>query len=126
MLDKGQQQSVSQIIDNHYVTVFSIQNYANESVGVLLIARDISQYLQELATSRQDSESTKNKIQQFIFIFSIVTILAIWLVIVLVLKKVIEQAKQIASGDLVHKLESNQNDEIGILVNALHSMQERL
>ncbi len=123
-MDKGQQQSVSQIIDNHYVTVFSIQNYANESVGVLLIARDISQYLQELATSRQDSKSTKNKIQQFIF--SIVTILAIWLVIVLVLKKVIEQAKQIASGDLVHKLESNQNDEIGILVNALHSMQERL
>lgn len=134
LLEKGQKKSVSQIINNHYVTVFSIQDYAGQSIGVLLIARDISQYLNELATSRQDSESTKNEIQQFILIFSLATILVVWLVIVLIVKKVIgkpleqviEQTEQIADGNLVNKLELSQNDEIGTLVSALHSMQDRL
>ena len=134
LLEKGATAPFSKAVKDHYLTAFPINDFSGKSVGVMVVAQDISEYLNAINAVRENGEQVKSNLFVKYSIGSLViAILMIGLLSVIVsvliltpLKEAMQFTSRIAQGDYSRQLTVKTKDEIGKLIAALNAMSDQI
>lgn len=127
-LDKGFRESYSEIIGSYYITASPITDFSGHSVGVILLAKDITSYIQLM----EKAEETGGDITTWLFYMIggavFLTFIIVYFLLTIMINRIIirplnqslDFAKNVSEGDFTSLLDVDRKDEIGSLMEAFN------
>ncbi len=133
-LNKGRNATFAQEIGNHYVSVFPIQDYSGQTVGVMVMAMDISGQQAMVKSFEQDGMLKLSSLQKTLAItfFIFVLILAVFLSIFVTrlitqpMAKTTLMIGELSQGHLGMRLNMDRQDEIGQMADTMDAFADDL